>query len=354
MQFGLFDHIDRTDDRPLAQQYDERLELIAAADRAGFFCYHLAEHHGTPLNTAPVPGTFLSAIARTTKQIKMGPMVYLLPLYSPLRLIEEISIIDHLSHGRFQVGVGRGVSPYELNFHKVDAEKSRDIFADAFACIREGLTHDTLTYHGPYYDYDDVPIALRPLQQPYPPFWYGSSNTVGATWAGEHGLHFATNGGSTRAKQNIDAFRAALATRGNHADVPLDAFEGGIAIGASRHIIVAETEAEARRIGAPAHEHQMANQNYLRTKALERDGVVSPQGASPTAAHFDASLAEGSTIAGTPDQVVAAIEAQQEALGINYLIGYFMFGTMQLADALRSMDLFVRDVMPRVRSKTPA
>jgi alkanesulfonate monooxygenase SsuD/methylene tetrahydromethanopterin reductase-like flavin-dependent oxidoreductase (luciferase family) len=354
MKFGLFDHIDRSD-RPLAQQYDERLEFIAAADEAGFYCYHLAEHHATPLNTVPIPGLFLSAVARTTKQIRIGPMVYLLPLYSPLRLIEEISILDHLSHGRMQTGVGRGVSPFELNFHKVDAEKSREIFTDAYECLLTGLTNDRLTYPGPYYQYDDVPIMLRPLQQPYPPFWYGSSNIVGSTWAGENGLHFATNGPVKAAKANADAYRAALATRGGRASVPIADFDGGVAIGASRTIVVAQTEAEARRIARPAHDHLFANQTYLRRENAKRatPGLQADYVARVRSADMDEAIAEGSTIVGTPDQVRAAIEAQQDELGINYLICYLMFGTMTLADGMRSLKLFSEEVMPKVRTATP-
>ena len=122
--------------------------------------------------------------------MRLGPLVYLLPLYSPLRLIEEISMLDHLSYGRLEVGVGRGVSPFELKYHKVEHDDSRDIFMDAFRCISAGLITDRLSYSGPHFTYENVPIALRPLQQPHPAFWYGSSNTIGSTWAGEHGLHF--------------------------------------------------------------------------------------------------------------------------------------------------------------------
>src|SRR6185312_7108729 len=136
MQFGTFDHVDRND-RPLAAQLDERIRYIALAEELGFYCYHVAEHHASPINMVPVPGLFLAAAARATKKIRLGPLVYLLPLYSPLRLIEEIAILDHLSHGRMEVGVGRGVSPFELNFHKVNYEQSRAIFQDAFAVLRE-------------------------------------------------------------------------------------------------------------------------------------------------------------------------------------------------------------------------
>ena len=146
MRFGLFDHVDRSEDRPLARQFDERLEYVAAAEAAGFYCYHVAEHHATPLNMVPSPSVFLAAVARATRRLRFGPLVYLLPLYTPFRLIEEICMLDHLSGGRLDVGVGRGVSPFELNYAKVDPETSREVFIDAFDAIMYGLTHDHLSH----------------------------------------------------------------------------------------------------------------------------------------------------------------------------------------------------------------
>ncbi|HXL48140.1 MAG TPA: LLM class flavin-dependent oxidoreductase, partial [Xanthobacteraceae bacterium] len=262
MKIGIFDHVEHGQ-RPLATLFDERLAFAKAADEAGIYCLHVAEHHATPLNMVPVPGVYLGAVARETKRMRLGPLVYLLPLYSPLRLIEEISILDHLSHGRLEVGIGRGVSPFELKYHKIDHDESRAIFIDAFECISAGLTTDTLNYSGKYYQFEDVPIALRPLQQPHPAFWYGSSNTTGAAWAGEHGMHFVSLGPTPFAKTNIDAFKQALAKRGGPAQ-PKAEFPGGTAIGVLRHIFVADTDAEAKRFGKPAMELHLAHLNWLR------------------------------------------------------------------------------------------
>src|SRR6516225_8193619 len=264
MKIGLFDHVEHGK-RPLATLFDERLAFAKAAEEAGIYCLHVAEHHATPLNMVPVPGVYLAAVARATKRMRLGPLVYLLPLYSPLRLIEEICILDHLSHGRMEVGVGRGVSPFELKYHKIDHDESRAIFVDAFDCISAGLTTDSLNYSGKYYQYESVPIALRPLQQPHPAFWYGSSNTTGATWAGEQGMHFVSLGPTPFAKTNIDAFKQALAKRGGPAQ-PKAEFPGGTAIGVLRHIFIADTDAEAKRFGKPAMELHLAHLNWLRDK----------------------------------------------------------------------------------------
>ena len=197
--------------------------------------------------------------------MRLGPLVYLLPLYSPLRLVEEICMLDHLSHGRLDVGVGRGVSPYELKYHKVEHDQSREIFVDAFDCVSAGLTTDSLTYKGEHYVYENVPIALRPLQQPHPPFWYASSNEIGSTWGGEQGLHYVTLGPMALAKANIAAYKKALAKRGAPVQ-PKAEFPGGAAIGVQRHIFVADTDAEAHRFGKPAMDRHLEHINWLRAK----------------------------------------------------------------------------------------
>lgn len=345
MQIGLFDHIEHGE-RPLAQLFDERLEFIKACDAAGFYCVHLAEHHATPLNMVPVPGVFLGAVARATKNIRLGPLVYLLPLYSPLRMVEEISMLDHLSHGRLDVGIGRGVSPFELKYHKVEHDRSREIFIDAFKCISAGLVSEELTYSGPYYTYEKVPMALRPMQRPFPPFWYGSSGIEGSTWAGEQGLHFVTLGSMQLAKQNIDAFKAALAKRGKPAH-PKPEFPGGVAIGVQRHIFVDETDEKACAWAKPAMDYHLAHINWLRTK--HNDSGLTSRLRVVRGANFEECVAEGSVIAGSPATVRAELERQMAELGANYLLAYLFLGNMSYEVARRSLQLFSTEVMPKLQ-----
>jgi alkanesulfonate monooxygenase SsuD/methylene tetrahydromethanopterin reductase-like flavin-dependent oxidoreductase (luciferase family) len=130
MRFGIFDHMDAMG-APLGEQYENRLQLIEAYDQGGFYAYHLAEHHGTPLGLAPPPSVFLAAVAQRTKKLRFRPLVYLLPLYHPLRLIEEICMLDQMSGGRFELGVGRGVSPIEVGFYGADPENGPKQLAEA-------------------------------------------------------------------------------------------------------------------------------------------------------------------------------------------------------------------------------
>jgi len=189
LDFGMFDWIDRAE-APLHRLYEERLRLLEVADSAGFFCYHLAEHHATPLGMAPSPALFLSAAAQRTQRIRLGPLVYLLPLYNPLRLIEEVSMLDQLSGGRLELGVGRGVVPYELRYHGIDPDDTRAIFEEALAVLVTGLTNLRLTFEGRHYRYNNVPMELQPLQRPYPPLWYPTHNPESVQYAARNGYNF--------------------------------------------------------------------------------------------------------------------------------------------------------------------
>ena len=105
MQFGIFDHMEQRGGG-LATLYAERLEMLAYADASGFARYHKAEHHFTVLDAAPSSSVFLAAASQRTRRIRLGALVLLLPFYHPLRLIEEVCALDHLTGGRLDVGIG--------------------------------------------------------------------------------------------------------------------------------------------------------------------------------------------------------------------------------------------------------
>jgi len=342
VKFGVFDHIDRSD-LVLCNQLDDRLAYVRAVEEAGFYSYHVAEHHATPLNLVPVPGVYLGAVANTTTRIRIGPLCYLLPLYSPLRLIEEISILDHLSHGRLDVGVGRGVSPFELNYHKVDPESSVEIFLEALETVKYGLTHEVLDHDGKHYQYKDVPMELRPLQTPHPPIWYPSSNPNVATIIGEAGYNFVTLGAMKPAKKTIENYKKGYAKRGHPLGPPLD-FDGGTVIGISRHVVVGETKQDAMRIARPAYSrwHQSLVKLWVENK------VEGPAFTRGTISDIQTAIDAGTDIVGTPEEVCNEILKQVKTLGVNYMLCQFYFGDMKHEDAMRSVELFKTEIMPIV------
>ena len=132
MKFGVFDHMDRGT-APLAEQFESRLKLLEAYERHGFYGYHIAEHHTTPLGMASSPSVFLAAATQRTRRLRFGALVYPLPMYHPLRVAEEVVMLDHMSRGRLELGLGRGASPSEIATFDVDPDQAPAMNREATA-----------------------------------------------------------------------------------------------------------------------------------------------------------------------------------------------------------------------------
>lgn len=333
LRFGVFDWVDDSG-KPVAQLYDERLTLAQAADKAGLYCYHIAEHHCTPLGLAPSPNVFLAALATRTRRIRLGPLVALLPLYEPLRLINEIAMLDHLSHGRLELGIGKGVSPYELGYHGVDAGDTADIFAETLDILRAAWTQQRLTAGGTGAPrYQDVPLPLRPLQQPHPPLWCPTASPGTASWAAGQRINLMGLGSAETFAPCARAFWRSQA--GNPTGPTTTAV-----VGMNRQIVVAPTDAEAVRIARAAYP-RFAD-NFV--KLWEQHG--NPRARSMV--DLDANLAHGSVIAGSPATVRAEVIRQARTADLNYFSLAFSWGDLPLDTALRSLRLFSEHVVPNV------
>lgn len=339
-EFGIFDSFDLGTAEP-AQVMTERLEFAAEAERLGFDHYHLAEHHGTPLSVCPSPNLFLSALTQRSHTIRMGALVYVLPAYDPFRLAEEIAALDQLSGGRLDCGVGRGISPYELSVLGVTAERSKDIYAEALQAITGALATGRMRHRGTLLRSYDAELSVRPLQRPYPPLWYPSSNTASAEWAGHHAINFIGrwNGGTFGAA--VERYRAAW-DRARDAPARLNAHVERPSVGLASTVVIAPTDAEAERIYLRAH--KLYGRRLLK---LWHDHDDHKHDAM---ADSDLAMRTGAACVGSPDTVRDMVVHQVTETGVNYLETQLFFGDMTLDEARRSMRAFADVVMPAVRA----
>lgn len=334
MQFGLFDHMEHRGGT-LADLYRERLEYIAFADRHGFWCYHKAEHHMIPLDMAPSGNVFLAAAARETERIRLGSLVYLLPFHHPLRLAEEICMVDHLSGGRLEVGVGRGISPPEHALWGFDPdaarERSEETLDILIAALQAGRSGSVLNHEGRHYQFKDVPVPMEPFQSPHPSFWYPGN----VDFAVQHGVNTVTAGPLDKVASDLARFR--------DAQPAADAINPPSArrIGVSRHVLVAESEAEATERGRSAWTRYTDN-----LMTLFRSMGVTPPIDPTVGGDFDRARELSVVVAGTPDRVTRDIAAI-EAAGGDYYVGAFSWGDLDHAATMRSLGLFCDEVMPR-------
>ena len=333
MQFGVFDHMDASGE-PLADLFENRLRLAEAYDRIGLYALHVAEHHSTPLGMSPSPSVFLALAAQRTQRLRLGPLVYTLPLYHPLRLAEEICTLDHLSRGRLELGVGRGVSPLEIATFGVDPGKSQAMYLEAYQVVMKALSSRSVSFQGEYYQFDDVPFILEPVQKPHPPLWYGVFNAESTEWAARTGVNIVTNLPAAAVRAITDRYREHWAKLGKDPKrIPL--------MGMNRHMVIAETDREAMEIGRRAYRRWFANFSSL----WRRRKVPLPKNIAYSE-DFDGIVKSGQAIAGSPQTVRDAIAYQAAQSGVNYLLARFAFGDLSLEESLHSADLFARAVVP--------
>ena len=317
-----------------SQQYADRLKLVAAYDQAGFDMYHLAEHHSTPLGMSPSPSVFLAAVSQQTRRLRFGPLVYPLVLYHPLRLYEEICMLDHMSGGRFEFGVGKGASPHELAIYGVDiSNPANPQYAEALTVLMRQFTHDSVDFEGAFYTFRDVPVELKPLQQPAPPMWYGVSRADSAARAARNKYNVVANLPAAAARPVLDAYRDEwLAAGGQAADLPRH--------GVNRHVVIADTDEQAQAIAGRSYARWIESFWMLWDKRGQR----------PPYSIYPETFAEaqklGYGVAGTAERVLDTLAAQTAQAGGNYLVCRFAFGDMALSETMRSVELFQRTVMP--------
>ena len=339
VRFGIFDWID-ANGASVADLYEERLKFIEYADSAGFYCYHMAEHQGTPLGMAPSPSVFLSAIAQRTKNIRFGPLVYPLPFYNPLRLVEEICMLDQLSRGRLEVGVGRGISAYELDFFDINVDDSRDMFREALDIVIMGLKEGKISYEGEHYTFRDVTLPIQPWQRPYPPLWYPTANPDSIRWIASEGISTVTHYPPMETmREHIDLYKSVWAENLDRPD-RLNAHEPEPKYGVTRHIYVAETDGQALKEAKEAFSDFIANFNHLRI--LNGDDT----GRTNFLADFEGRMADGLHIVGSPETATNTLRDHLSITGSNYFVGSFFFGTLSAEQTLNSLQLFAEQVMP--------
>ncbi|MGH8328052.1 MAG: LLM class flavin-dependent oxidoreductase, partial [Steroidobacteraceae bacterium] len=331
MKFGIMDHVDDSG-LPPAQHYENRLRLIEAADRLGFYSYHVAEHHGTPLGFAPSPNVYLSAVAQRTRQLRFGPMVYVAALYHPMRLAEEICMLDQLSGGRLQVGMGRGAVYLEQEIYDVDPATVAERYAEARDIVLQALTSPQVNFEGRYFRVKDFTMVLRPLQQPRPPLWYGIGNPESAVWAAANDVNVVSLMPTAMARRALDRYREEWAKLGKaEADLPH--------MGVARHIVVAPTDQEALRIARAAFPRWRKSFSAI----WERRGVPLPM---KFPWEWDELQGNGMSIAGSPRTVIDYITTQVREAGLNFFLCQMIFGEIGYEQALASLQLFAREVMP--------
>lgn len=293
---------------PLEEVYSRALERIEIMDRTGFDAVWLAEHHFTTFSVCPSVHMLGVAAAARTKTLKIGTAVSLAALYHPLRLAEEVALLDVLSGGRVCWGAGRGFAPSEFNAFGVPPAESADRFREAVEIVLKAWTQDRLSHESTHFRFDNVEVLPKPLQRPHPPVWMAATSTPAIDWAASRGFSIMMDphGSFADMADKRRHYAERLSAAGFSAQ--------GRDIPTARLMALAPTMAEAEAIarrGAQWLVDAYAGPQHQKTLQTARDY----RGKAPVDFYVDDVI-----IHGTPDSMRERIAELKETMNLNYLM----------------------------------
>jgi alkanesulfonate monooxygenase SsuD/methylene tetrahydromethanopterin reductase-like flavin-dependent oxidoreductase (luciferase family) len=346
-RFGIFDHIEDIPGTATSQLFKDRLALIEMADQGGFAGYHLAEHHGSDLCMAPSQEVFIAAASQVAKNIRLGPMVKLLPMHHPVRIIEDMCVLDQLTEGRLDFGVGRGAVPIEHHWFGRDWAQSRDRFVDVLGIIERALAGGQISSEGSrFYDFPPVPLSTKPFQERIP-FWYPGNPTT----AGRHGMGLMWPGKIDAAayEQYIQAWHD---HKGDAIRLDGPASEPRVAYTMLLSIAPSEDEAfDIARRGIQGLVRRTRKSHRFDHLVLGPDECEAAQGPLRTSiANMELAIQAGS---GTPGQIAERLAGLLEDGRCDYICFMLPTGDMTLDEAKRTLDLFITEVKPQLERSSP-
>ena len=313
---------------PLTTVYERAMQRMKIMDESGFDAVWLAEHHFTDYSVCPSVHMMGLHVASQTRNLRIGTGISLAAFYHPLRLAEEVALLDVLTAGRVNWGAGRGFDPTEFKVFGMTKEDSYDRFREAVDIVHAAWLNERLTWHGDYWHFDDVEVLPKPYQQPQPPSWIGASTDGSIRWAAERGysLMLGPHAPFHIVAQKREMYRKELEANGHSF--------AGREMPMTRFIAVADTDREAedvaRRgaqwlVGAYVNENKGSNA-ALYAKAREADPIE----------HYLNDVA----IHGSPERVVDTIQRLKEEMYLESL----MLAPLSHA----SFMMFTEKVLPRL------
>lgn len=328
MKFGLF--IIGDDDPELRLDlnayYERMLEQVRYGESLGYECFWFGEHHFDFHGVIPSPTVMMSAAAACTDTIRLGVAVALLPYRDPILTAEEYAMIDVLSGGRLDFGVGRGTPPELVGFGV--KEDNRDLLVESLEVVEMAWREGRVSYQGRFHQIDDVSLNVQPVQRPLPPVYFAALSPGSYQVAGERGypilgIPFASCKDMAEVKRKVSGYRETLSQNGHDAT----AFD----VGQTIHTHVAESDAAARRRARPAM-----------SRYYEARKSVRPRG-------YDELDHGRMLMVGGPARCLEQIEEIADT-GANYIIFSMNFAGLDQTSILESMAMMVEEVLPKVEA----
>ena len=342
MRFGTFSYNQARPRVPERQAFEELLEQIELTEKLHFNEAWFAEHHHSDYGMLASPNLIIAALARRTERLRFGNLVNVLPLYDPMRLAEECAMLDILTNGRLNIGLGRGVPKDDMK-HRLDRETAQARFDEGIEILMRAWSGETFSYAGKAWGYEEISCRPQPLQKPHPPIYYGATSPDSPPMVARRGWNLALSRQPlTNCAKAIDKYRAEL----NH--IAQNGTGDAIMV---RDIYVADTDEQAWREAVPELMRfwQLATDNYWRGDTLSEADLTR---FTERYAYYPGGLTIkrldewGTSLIGSPETVIKKARTMIATAKPDSLVGMFQFGGLKHEQVMHSIELFGTKVMP--------
>ena len=334
MKFGVLQFFSWPERRvSLATVYERALERIEVMDRTGYDAVWLAEHHFTGYSVCPSVHLMALQVASRTRKLRIGTAVSLAAFYHPLRLAEEVALLDVLTGGRINWGAGRGFDPVEFRAFGVPIDESAARFREAVEIVLAAWGSERLTWQGEFWNFEDVEVLPKPQQDPHPPVWVAATSPPAIEWAGACGLSILMDPHSSHAEiaRKRELYRANLEANGHKIE--------GRELPVARLLAVADTDAEAEAVarrGAVWTVGSYVNPEKGTAHLPATDRHLVKPAADPIERYLDSVIVHGS-----PERVIDQLREFESEMNLDYLL------CAPLSHG--SFELFTERVLPAFR-----
>ncbi|WP_330230258.1 LLM class flavin-dependent oxidoreductase [Nocardia sp. NBC_00508] len=322
----------------LDQPYRDMLDCLPEAEALGYASVFMPSHHAQPDGWCPSPLLGLAAAAAVTERMRLGTAVLLLPLYAPVKLAEDVTVLDNLSGGRVVLGVAPGYVSDEFALHNVPRAERNGRFEEAVDILEAALSGEEFAFDGRYFHVPATRLTPPPVQRPHPPIWYGVS--------GERALRRAARRGCVvvgSPRHNLDELREHRRTYESEARaVGFEIPERPLV----REVFVAETMSEAVRVAGPGIEHQFRELYGAKSQQGERMLRTDAGTAVADKQEVDLDAIRSRLIVGDPEHAIAQLRQLEAQLGITETICWMHLPGVDRDRAMASVRLFAEEVMP--------
>jgi alkanesulfonate monooxygenase SsuD/methylene tetrahydromethanopterin reductase-like flavin-dependent oxidoreductase (luciferase family) len=345
IQFATFDHIEVRGGKSAKQIFEERIVFIKRSEEGGFYAFHLAEHHGHELSCAPTAAVFLAALARETTRLKLIPTVVCLPLHHPVRAFEDLAMLDVLSDGRLELGVGKGITPWEhLQFGHSPEEASARSKEILQMLLRAWETRIMSSDDSAFYDFVELKLPFEPVQRPYPPLW--TAGNVETAGRGGHNFIFPTTM-TPEMRARYDELRAESREQPGHQNPHVD--EPWIA--QCQGVVIAETDEQAETIARRAWSAYGETLQRMHGNVPAHLQTEMPDWDNPLAkAMMSRDPIESELLIAGSVERVRDYYVEQAHRGIaNYFMLMLPFGDMTNEESATTLEGFISEIIPAVR-----